>query len=176
MQPLRILLLVIFCGCASQGSELVSYDQSADRTTFVSPKLYAGSVGMSGGLASGHRVMIQAFASCPGSECSPSEVEIAFFNDSSADLNLDYRRIAFEFVGGSMNWEDEGRETEPAYYSVPRGEFIRVPVSRGHFELMANSPRMEIIFGRTGTTVIRMPHARREPLREMADSMGGRES
>lgn len=120
--------------------------------------------------------MMQAFAACDGRRCKPNEVEIAFLNDSSADLNLDYRRIEIAFAGRSINWEDESRINEPSYYSVPRGEFIRVPVNRGDFELMARAPEMEIKFGQTGTTVMDVPFSRRAPLREMAETIAGQES
>lgn len=171
-----ILLVAILSACASQRPELIDYDVSSGRTVYTSPKLLAGNLNMTGGLTSGHRVMMQAFASCEGRTCRPNEIELAFLNDSSADLNLDYRRVKIVFAGRSVEWEDEGRITEPTYYSVPRGEFIRVPISRGDFELMANAPLMEVTFGQTGTTVIDVPFSRRAPLRELVEAIAGQES
>jgi hypothetical protein len=106
----------------------------------------------------------------------PDQIEIAFFNDSSADLNLDYRRIEVVFGQRRLEWEDSGRRTEPAYYAVPRGEFIRIPISRSDFAAMASAPRVEILFGTTGTTMLRVPHGSREPLRELAEAISHRGS
>ncbi len=176
MRCLTILLLVLLGGCASQRPEMITYDDVRGKTIYTSSKLLAGNISMSGGLASGHRVMMQAFASCDGRPCKPNEVELAFLNDSSADLNLDYRRIEIVFAGKRVHWEDYGRLNEPTHYSVPRGEFIRLPVNRGDFEMMARAPKVEIIFGLTGTTAIDVPFSRREPLRELAETIARQDS
>lgn len=176
MKILALALLLAVWGCASQNRQLATYNESKNETVYSSSKLLAGNISMSGGLASGHRVMMQAFAACDGAACKPDEVEIAFLNDSSADLNLDYRRIQIVFGGRSVEWEDHGRNTEPHYYVVPRGEFIRLPVSRGDFEAIASSPNVNIVFGLTGTTVLQVPFNRRAPLRELAETISAAES
>jgi hypothetical protein len=138
---------------------------------FESPRVLVGNIGMSGGLTSGQRVMMKAFASCAGKGCQPEQVELVFLNDSSSDLNLDYRRLEIVFRGKSLNWEDRSRVHEPTYYLVPRGEFTRVPLSWSDFTGMASAPEVDIFFGLTGSTQMRMPFDRRAGLREMADAM-----
>lgn len=168
------VLLVTLSGCTPRHHELITYNPETGQSRFSSEKLLAGNISMSGGLASGHRVMMQAFAACVGNSCVPDQLEIAFFNDSSADLNLDYRRIEVIFGPRRLEWEDLGRRTEPAGYGVPRGEFIRVPISLSDFAAMASAPRVEILFGTTGTTALRVPHGSREPLRELAEAISQR--
>ena len=175
-RPVLLVLLIGIAGCAPQHHELVSYNPETGHSRFSSEKLLAGNIDMTGGLASGHRVMMQAFATCDGNACVPDQVEIAFFNDSSADLNLDYRRIEIVFGPRRLEWEDPGQRTESAYFGVPRGEFIRIPISRSDFAAMASAPRVEILFGTTGGTTLRVPHGSREPLRELAEAISQRGS
>lgn len=172
---LRILssgLALLLWGCASTDVPTRSYDAASDRSLFQSPKVLVGNVNMTSGLVGGQRVMMQAFASCEGRVCAPSTVDVAFFNDSSADVNLDYRRIEIVIDGRSLEWEDEGRRHESPWYIVPRGEFIRVPLSQSEFERLASGREVQVIFGLTGTSVLRMPPERREPLREMVAEFG----
>lgn len=128
---------------------------------------------MTSGLTGGQRVMLQAFASCDGPTCRPSTIDLAFFNDSSADLNLDYRRIELVFDGRSLEWEDLSRFEESPRYLVPRGEFIRVPLSLNDFEQFARANEARVIFGLTGTSTFRMPFERRAELREMTEMLQG---
>lgn len=166
-----VLVILTTGGCASTENPEQRYNPATGRTQFQSPKVLVGNVNMTSGLAGGQRLMMQAFASCEGPACRPSTVELAFFNDSSADLNLDYRRIELVVDGRSMDWEDLGRFDESPHYFVPRGEFIRVPLSRGDFERFAGAAEVRVIFGLTGTSTFRMPYERREPLREMAANL-----
>ncbi len=160
-------LLLVLSACTSSREARISYDQDSDKTTYSSSKALVGNIGMTGGLASGQRVMMQAFATCDGPGCNPSEIEIAFLNDTSSDLNLDYRRV--EIVAGPrhLEWEDALRLSEPTHFSVPRGEFIRVPLNRADFKELAEAANVEIIFGLTGTTPFRVPADRRVPLRDL---------
>ena len=169
-------LILIGSGCAAGPHELVTYDQDSDRTRFTSERVHAGNISMTGGLATGQRIMLQAFASCTGEACTPDEIDLAFFNDTSADLNFDYRRVSIEFDGREVEWEDLGRRTEPIFYSVPRGELLRVPISPNDFAAMVEADRVEIRFGISGGTVVRVPDGAREPLRAMADAIAARGS
>lgn len=164
-------VLLLIGACATGREARVRYDQTSGKTTYSSAKALVGNVSMTSGLASGQRVMVQAFATCDGPGCSPSEIEVAFINDSSSDLNLDYRRVEIVAGGRKMEWEDAVRLTEPPHFSVPRGEFIRVPLSRADFRTLAEAADVEIIFGLTGTTPLRMPPDRRAPLRYLLDQM-----
>lgn len=177
MAPLVTTVLsgiVVLSGCASTESTPSRYDASTGRTLYESPKVLAGHISPSTGLASGQRIMMQAFAECAGQDCRPSQVQLAFFNDSSSDLNLDYRRLQIHFGGGSLEWEDPSRVDELLRSEVPRGEFIRVPMSRVDFEAMANASAVELVFGRTGATTLQVPHARREAFRDFAQTISGR--
>lgn len=159
------LALLLLWGCASSQGPVRVYDASTGTTSFESPRVVVGHVDMRSGLVGGQRVMAQAFASCIGQGCVPSEVDLAFFNDSSADLNLDYRRVQLDFDGESMEWEDPSRIHESPRGLVPRGEFMRVPLSRTEFERFVTARQVAITFGLTGTAMFRMPLERREPLR-----------
>ena len=164
-----LLLTALLAGCASSRPDLVRYDAATGETHYESEKALVGNINMSGGLASGQRVMMRAYASCIGEGCKPSQVEAAFLNDSSADLNLDYRRIQLVFDGRTLDWEDSSRIHEPTYYHVPRGEFIRIPMSVADFSRLASANNVQVHFGLTLTTMLQMPHDRRAPLRAMAE-------
>ena len=170
---MRIIPLLVFVallsGCASSQPELMTYDAGTGETSYQSEKALVGNINLSGGLASGQRVMMRAFASCKGEGCKPSQVEVAFLNDSSSDLNLDYRRIKLVFDGRTFDWEDSSRIQEPTYYHVPRGEFIRIPISASDFVRLAAADRVEVHFGLTLTTMLLMPRDRRAPLQALAE-------
>jgi hypothetical protein len=166
-----LLLLFLLWGCTASRPALVTFEAGSNLTRFESPKVRVGNIGMSGGLTSGQRVMMKAFASCAGRGCKPEQVEIVFLNDSSSDLNLDYRRVQIVFRGNSLDWEDRSRVHEPLYYHVPRGEFTRVPLSWVDFVGMATAPDVDIFFGLTGATHLRMPIDRREGLRELVHAI-----
>ena len=165
------LLMALLGGCLSSRPELVAYDAGTDQTTFKSEKALVGNINLSGGLTSGQRVMMRAFASCTGLNCKPGQVDVAFLNDSSADLNLDYRRIQLVFDGKTLDWEDPSRASEPTYYHVPRGEFIRVPMSAADFARLASADKVEVHFGLTLSTSLLMPHSTRAPLRDLAEAI-----
>ena len=163
--------LLAFWGCASVQAPLVEFDPASGQTMYQSPKVLVGNINMTGGLASGHRVMMRAFASCTGQDCKPNQVEIAFYNDSSTDLNLDYRRVEITFGSKKLEWEDVGRLHESMKTEVPRGEFTRVPISRADFTGIASAQDVQIIFGLTGTTTLRVPLDRRAGFRELAEAL-----
>ena len=127
---------------------------------------------MSGGLASNQRVMWQAVASCSGEACTPEEVALVFYNDSNTDLNLDYRRLQLDFDGTSRDWEDLRLLDERVFYSVPRGEFIRVPLTGADFARMAMAKEVVVLFGRSGTSTFSVPLERRATFRVFAEEMG----
>jgi hypothetical protein len=164
-------IFLVVWGCASAQAPLVEFDPGSGQTVYQSPKVLVGNINMTGGLASGHRVMMQAFASCAGRECKPNQVEIAFYNDSSADLNLDYRRVEITFGSKTLEWEDVGRLHESMKTEVPRGEFTRVPVSRADFAGMASAQDVQIVFGLTGTTTLRVPLDRRAGFRDLVEAL-----
>lgn len=163
---LILLSILLVGGCASSRQAEVTYEAKEGKTTFISSKALLGHVSMSGGLAAGQRVNMQAFAACDGRDCTPSEVEIAFLNDSGSDLNLDYRRVHIIADSRELDWEDPLRLSDPPHYSVPRGEFIRVPVQLNDFMVLATARDVEIVFGHTGTSAFRVPFDRRAPLRD----------
>ncbi len=163
-----ILISLLLWGCAAARKPLRFYDAARGTTTFESPKVLVGNINMTSGLAGGQRVMMQAFATCRGEGCAPSVVEIAFFNDSSTDLNLDYRRLRIIFDDESREWEDTGRMAESPRSFVPRGEFIRVPLSRREFNDFASAREVEVEFGLTATNIFRLSSERRKPLRDLA--------
>lgn len=174
MDKIIVLLLFVLClcGCASSEAVQVRYNRSSDTSTYESPRAVMGYRDISGGLASGQRVMWKAWASCSGEACVPEEVALVFYNDSNTDLNLDYRRIQLDFDGTSRVWEDLSKFDERAAYAVPRGEFVRVSLTRDDFTRLANATLVEIHFGRTGTSVFSLPFDRRESLRVFVAETG----
>lgn len=167
-----LLLVLCFCGCAASEAVQVSYDRSRDTSTYESSRTLLGYRDMSGGLASGQRVMWKAVASCSGEACTPEEVALVFYNDSDVDLNLDYRRLQIDFDGTSRDWEGLAEIDERAAYTVPRGEFLRIPVSSDDFVRMANASLVEIHFGKTGTSIFSVPFERRASFRTFVTETG----
>ncbi len=167
-----VLLLLFLYGCASSEPVQVSYDRSSDTSTYVSARILMGYRDMSGGLASNQRVMWQAVASCSGEACTPEEVALVFYNDSNTDLNLDYRRLQLDFDGTSRDWEGLGRFDERVFYSVPRGEFVRVPLTGADFARMATAKEVTVFFGRSGTSMFSVPLERRATFRAFAEKIG----
>ena len=167
-----LLLLLCLCGCASSETVQVRYNRSSDTSTYESARTLMGSRDLSGGLASGQRVMWKAWASCSGEACVPEEVALVFYNDSNTDLNLDYRHLQLDFDGTSRVWEDLTELGERVAFTVPRGEFVRVSLTRDDFTRVANATLVEIHFGRTGTSVFSLPFDRRATLRTFAAETG----
>ncbi len=126
---------------------------------------------MSAGLATNQRIMWQAQASCPGKSCSPHEIALVFYNDTSGNLNLDYRGLRIIIDGSEHAWEDAERLTEPANYRVPKGEFTRVSVSAAVFKALANAQDVEVLFGKTATSVFSVSHSRRAEFRVLLEAM-----
>lgn len=144
-----VWMLSMLNACASSEPVRVGYDAASDRSSYTSSRILLDYRDMSAGLAAGQRVMWQAVASCSGQACRPDEVALAFYNDSDSDLNLDYRRLRLVFDGTSHDWEDFGLVNEPEIYAVPRGEFIRVPLTSADFFRMATAKEVAILFGQT---------------------------
>ncbi len=166
------LLLLFLYGCAASTPVQVSYDRSSDISRYTSARVLIGNRDMSGGLVSNQRVFWQAVASCSGEACTPDEVVLVFYNDSNYDLNLDYRRLQLNFDGTSRNWEDLARRDDQADYRLPRGEFVRVPLTNADFARMAHSGPVEILFGMSGASVFSVPYDRRASFRALAEELG----
>jgi hypothetical protein len=163
-------MLSMICACASSESVKIDYDSATGRSTYTSSRVLLGYREMDAGLAGGQRVMWQVLASCSGEGCRPDEVALVFYNDSDSDLNLDYRRLQLVVDGATHDWEDLGRINEPEIYAVPRGEFIRVPLSRADFVRMASAKDVAVLFGQAVS--FDSPFGRRAPFRVLADKIG----
>ena len=166
------LMLLALYGCATAESVGVHYDPTADRSSFESDRIVLGYRDMSSGLVSNQRVMWQALASCSGKDCIPDEVTLAFFNDTSRDLNLDYRRLQVIVDGVSHDWRDLSRVTEPADYRVPQGEFLRVSLAGAAFVKVAHAQQVEVLFGETGTSTFTVSFGRRAGFRAFVEVVG----
>lgn len=127
---------------------------------------------MSAGLVTNQRVLWQVEAACAGVDCSPDVIEIAFFNDASTQLHLDYRRLQIFYDGKHLDWNDESRRNENAQTDVPRGEFMRITLSGADFAEVVHAKKVEFHFGLTGTSVFRVPAVRRVALQDLAKTMG----
>ena len=167
-----VLLVPFLYGCASSESAQVSYDRSSDTSTYTSPRSLMGYRAMSDGLASNQRVMWRAVASCSGEACTPDEVALVFYNDSNADLNLDYRRLQINFDGTSRHWEGLAPLDDQTAYRVPRGEFVRVPITSADFTRIAKATAVDVLFGLSGTSTFSVPFDRRASFRALATEMG----
>lgn len=165
-------MLTLF-GCAASEPVRVNYDSSTGMSTFESNRITMGYRNMSGGLASNQRVMWQALGSCSGQNCTPGELELVFYNDTSKDLNLDSRRLQLIVDGTTAHdWEDLSRTIEAGHYGVPPGEFIRIPLAGDDFVKLAQAEKVEILFGETGTSVFSVSFMRRAEFREFAEELG----
>lgn len=153
------LLLLFFYGCASSEPVQVNYNRSSGISTYTSSRVLIGNRDMSGGLVSNQPRQID-------------EEELVFYNDSNYDLNLDYRRIQLNFDGTSRDWDDLGRLDNRAAYTVPRAEFVRVPLSSANFARVAHAGLVEILFGLSGTSLFSVSYERRASFRAFAEEMG----
>ena len=166
------LLALLLYGCASSAPVQVRYDRSSDTSTYTSARVLIGNRDMSEGLAANQRVFWQAAASCSGEACTPGEVALVFYNDSNYDLTLDYRRIQLNFDGTSREWDNLARLDDRTDHRVPRGKFVRVPLSSADFFRMVHSGPVEILFGMSGTSAFSVPYERRAAFRAFADEIG----
>lgn len=166
------LLTLLFLGCASTARIEVEHDASSNTSTYATKKTLFGHVGQSGGLVTNQRVMWLAEASCLGTGCTPDDVEIAFINDATTQLNLDYRRIQMVFNDQTLNWSDESRRIEPAHSGVPRGEFMRITLSAADFATMVRATDVAVFFGQSGTSTFQVPTAHRTTFQALAEAMG----
>lgn len=166
LPALWFCLLVALASCAGSEGALHRYDSDDDISRYTSRRVVLGRSDMSAGLASGQRVLWRAEASCPGASCAPSEVDLVFFNDSSSDLNLDYRRLEIVSDGVSGNWADLASE-DVVTFAVPKGEFLRVRIPADYFVRIAEAQDVAFFFGLTASTEFAAPFARRQILREL---------
>ena len=163
--------LAILAGCAGTMGASVQYDSGSDRTTYTARRSVLGHRDMSAGLVSGQRVFWQAEAACAGEACVPEEVSLVFFNDSSSDLNLDYRRLQIDIDGRQSSWADLASE-DVIIFAVPRGEFLRVHISGEYFLQLAAAQSVRVYFGLTASAEFAVPFGRREAFRDLAIAAG----
>ena len=166
IHALLLFLLISLAGCASAEAVRVTSDSSGT-ITYATNRTVMGSQGMNVGLSSNQRVMWHAEAHCTGDGCRPETVELVFHNDSSTDLNLDYRSIRIEFDGLHQMWTDLIPQ-DNIFYTVPRGEFVRVLFPADLFAYLAAAQDVQISFGMSGGSVFVVSHDRREPFRALA--------
>ncbi len=169
---LALLIPLALYGCVTSEPVHRHYDPAIGLSSYESRRIVMGYRDMSAGLASNQRVMWQALASCSGQDCTPDEVTLVFYNDTGKDLNLDYRRLQLIVDGITHDWQDHSRETEPAHYAVPPGEFIRVSLARAAFVRLARAQQVEILFGESGTSVFNVSFAHRAAFRAFAAALG----
>lgn len=166
LQAAWLFSLMALASCAGSEGALHRYNADGDISRYTSRRVVLGRSDMSAGLASGQRVLWRAEASCPGASCAPSEVDLVFFNDSSSDLNLDYRRLEIVSDGISGDWADLASEDVVAF-AVPRGEFLRVRIPADYFVRIAEAQDVAVSFGLTASTEFTVPFARRQILRDL---------
>ena len=166
------LILLTLYGCATSEPVGVRYDPATDKSSFQTNRIIMGYRSLSGGLTSDQRVMWQALASCSGRNCTPDEIAIAFFNDTSKDLNLDYRRLQMIVDGVTHDWQDLNRLADSGHNSVPPGEFVRVHLATSAFAKLAKAQKVEILFGETGTSVFTVSLKRRAEFQEFVEALG----
>lgn len=166
------LLLMVAAGCTSSKSSMMpEFDSATNVRSMSSKRTVMGYRDMSGGLAANQRVMWQAEAECEGEGCVPAEVEVAFFNDTSRGLNMDYRRVEFVIDGRSHSWKAPGAQDDVAY-RVPAGEFWRIPLQSDLFVALATAKKVEILFGQSGTSKFAVSTSRRAAFKDFAESFG----
>ncbi len=175
MNPSRILLFVfgsvLFYGCASSEPFTASYDAASDQSRFSSSRSVMGFRSMSGGLSANQRIMWQAQAVCTGESCTPDEVSLVFYNDTSKELNLDYRGLRIIIDGEEHSWQDSDRPVEQGFYRVPRGEFTRVSLLPSVFAELAAAQEVEVLFGQTSTSVFNSIHSGRAEFRALVEAL-----
>ena len=169
---LIFLIPLALHGCATSGSTGVRYDPATGVSTFESDRSVMGYRDMSGGLAREQRVMWQALASCSGQGCIPEEIALAFYNDTSKNLNLDSRRVQLVVDGVTHDWQDLSRLMEAPHHIVPPGEFIRVSLPGSAFVNLAHAQKVEVLFGETGTSSFNVSFARRAKFRDFVEMLG----
>lgn len=168
-----LLIPLALWGCAASEPLEVRYDPATGQSSYESKRMIMGYRDMSAGLVVNQRIMWQALASCSGQDCTPEEVTLVFFNDTSEDLNLDYRRLQLIIDGITYDWQDLDLLLEPGYYTrVPSGEFFRVSLEREVFVQLAKAQEVAVLFGETGTTVVQVPYARRAGFRVFVEELG----
>lgn len=172
----RILLfvsgLIMLYSCAASEPFTLKYDASSDESTFASSRNLMGFRSMSGGLSANQRIMWQAQATCAGKSCSPDKVFLVFFNDTSKELNLDYRGLRIVIDGKEHSWQDSDRPLEQGFYRVPRGEFTRVALLPSVFAELAAAEEVEVLFGETATSSFNSIHSGRSEFRAMVEAWG----
>ena len=166
-----LFALVLAAGCATTDGVIVTHDEDSGMTEYASKRTVVGNLDLSAGLASGQRIVWQAVASCQGMPCLPEEVTLILFNDSSRDLNMDYRGITIAADGVETVWSDFTSE-DIATFAVPRGEFLRVNVAADHFLQIVEAREVAVSFGLTASTRVPVPRARREAFRQLAVAAG----
>lgn len=167
---LFVLGVMILYGCAASEPYTVKYDSSSDQSNFASNRNVMGFRSMSGGLSANQRIMWQAQAACTGESCTPDEVSLVFFNDTSKELNLDYRGLKIIIDGKEHSWQDSDRPVEQGFFRVPRGEFTRVSILPSVFAELASAEVVEVLFGETSTSVFNSIHSGRAEFRALAEA------
>ncbi len=163
---LWLCMPMVMAGCAGSQGVTQRYNADDDITRYASRRVVLGHSDMSAGLASGQRVLWRAEASCTGASCTPREVDLVFFNDSSSDLNLDYRRLEVVSDGLAGDWADLASE-DVVNFAVPRGEFLRVRIPAAYFVQIAEAEDVTVLFGLTASTEFSASYARRQGLRDL---------
>ncbi len=166
-----ITVLILIAGCTTADYLVMNYSEETGITEYASRRTALGVRDLSAGLASGQRVMWQAVASCQGASCQPDEVTLILFNDSSRDLNLDYRGLTITTDGVDTMWSDLASE-DVLGFAVPRGEFLRVAVSAKYFVRIVEANQVEVSFGPAAGTQLNVPASRRAAFRTLAVAAG----
>ena len=160
---------LILYSCASTSPFTVKYDPASGQSNYASNRSVMGFRSMSGGLSANQRIMWQAQAACAGDSCTPDEISLVFYNDTSKELNLDYQGLRIIIDGTEHSWKESNLPIEQGFFRVPRGEFTRVSLAPSVFVDLAEAKEVEVLFGETGTSSFNSIHSGRAEFRALVE-------
>lgn len=140
-------LFILIGGCGGGQTATVSYDASADRTTYQT-RSYTVSAISGENFASSKEITMRAVARCQGAECAPDQVQLIFSATGTDQLALSGVNGEFVADGRRISWtsteanSDLGSIAENQVLEVG-GKFAVVDLRLGQLEAIAAAESVE---------------------------------
>lgn len=116
-------LFILIGGCGGGQQATVSYDASANRTTYQT-RSYTVSTVSGENYASSKKITMRAVAHCQGTECAPERVQLIFSATGTRPLSLSDVNGEIVADGSQITWTSS--EANPDLSSIAENRTLRV--------------------------------------------------
>lgn len=156
----------IISGCASGPPVTTNHDTSEGITTYKTRATTLSGLTIGSGYGTGAHVQQRALASCPGEECKPDEVVLAFQVTSSSELRIEDRTVELTADGNTYRSEPNPPEPNETFNDIDRafGNLASIQLTFDEFRSVATA---EEVSGSLGSASFTLSYESRSPFRAL---------